>query len=309
MPAAHYPVYLVTAQDPSWSAFWQQWTALPFWPIGQLWFLWFLLALDILAVGLWRIDPDAVLLKQLLGGRQPTRYVAELVTVTAAGYIPLAAVFNPWERLQFGPFSFQPSFSLVYVIYFFAGVAIGLGGIEQSLLATDGPLAHGWRTWAAGALIGFMLWIIPTGLSLNTEGATAHLLTIFADLGFAFSSALSCFGVLSFFLRFFATPSPVLETLSRNAYGMYLFHYSFVIWLQYTLLSSPLCAVGKAGIVFTGTLALSWVTTVAVSQLPIGSVILAPGARNGRCRSLGPTRTRASRDRLNDWACRARTRK
>ena len=32
MPLAHYPVYRVGASDPSWSAYWTHWVALPFWP-------------------------------------------------------------------------------------------------------------------------------------------------------------------------------------------------------------------------------------------------------------------------------------
>ncbi|TMJ32246.1 MAG: acyltransferase [Alphaproteobacteria bacterium] len=51
MPLAYYPVYRVTAVDPGWSAFWSHWTALPFWPGGPMWFLWFLLALNIAAAG------------------------------------------------------------------------------------------------------------------------------------------------------------------------------------------------------------------------------------------------------------------
>ncbi len=49
MPVAHYPVYRVSASDPSWSAFWDHWAALPFWPTGPLWFVWYLLALNIAA--------------------------------------------------------------------------------------------------------------------------------------------------------------------------------------------------------------------------------------------------------------------
>lgn len=273
MPAAHYPVYLVTALDPSWSAFWQQWKVLPFWPTGQLWFLWFLLALDVLAAGLYRMDPDGVLLGRLLGPDEPSRYVARLVMVTAAGYLPLAVLFEPWEWLKVGPFSFQPSFSLIYVIYFFAGIAVGVPGIESGLLSAGGSLARRWSTWSAGAFIGFVLWIIPTALSLVSGGATAQALKIFADFGFVLSSALSCFGILSVFLRFFATRSPVLESLSRNAYGMYVFHYLFVVWLQYGLLNSTLFAASKAGLVFTGSAVLSWTTAAGLGRITIGPLI------------------------------------
>ena len=39
MPVAYYPAYVVTAADPSVAAFWQHWSALPFWPCGPQWFL------------------------------------------------------------------------------------------------------------------------------------------------------------------------------------------------------------------------------------------------------------------------------
>jgi hypothetical protein len=42
---------------------------------------------------------------------------------------------------------------------------------------------------------------------------------------------------------------------------MYLIHYAFVSWLQYTLLRAALPAVAKGSIVFLGTVLLSWGTT------------------------------------------------
>src|SRR2546429_4412529 len=59
MPLAYYPVYRVTAVDPSWSAFWSHWLALPFWATGPMWFLWFLLALNIIAAAMHRLAPRA----------------------------------------------------------------------------------------------------------------------------------------------------------------------------------------------------------------------------------------------------------
>ena len=63
MPLAHYPVYRVTAVDPSLAAYWQHWLALPFWPSGPPWFLWVLLVFDIVAAGLFkfgRISADVL---------------------------------------------------------------------------------------------------------------------------------------------------------------------------------------------------------------------------------------------------------
>src|SRR5262249_7593928 len=57
MPVAHYPVYRLTAPDPSLSTFWAQWIALPFWASGPLWFLWHLLVLGMAAAALYRFAP------------------------------------------------------------------------------------------------------------------------------------------------------------------------------------------------------------------------------------------------------------
>jgi hypothetical protein len=58
----------------------------------------------------------------------------------------------------------------------------------------------------------------------------------------------SCFAMLALVLRFAGKRVPVLDTLERDAYGIYLVHYVFVVWLQYALLGAGLLAPGKGGI-------------------------------------------------------------
>ena len=60
----------------------------------------------------------------------------------------------------------------------------------------------------------------------------------------------------------------VFDSLSRNAYGIYLLHYVYAIWLQYALLNAPLSGVEKGGIVFAATLILSWATTALLRSFP-----------------------------------------
>jgi len=68
-------------------------------------------------------------------------------------------------------------------------------------------------------------------------------------------------------LRFGHRRSAILDSLSANAYSMYMLHYVFVVWLQYTLLSSGLIAAGKMVIVLVGSLALSWTSSLAFNRL------------------------------------------
>jgi hypothetical protein len=52
-----------------------------------------------------------------------------------------------------------------------------------------------------------------------------------------------------------------------------------VIWLQYMLLGFALFAIGKAAIVFSAALVLSWMTTAAVCRVPIGARVLGADRR------------------------------
>jgi len=167
---------------------------------------------------------------------------------------------------------------LIYVVYFLAGLGVGVYGLEQGLLSADGMLARRWTIWLGGALAAFLLWIIPTALIVNGQVTTVPGLEIVADLGLVLYCAAACLGWLAIFLRFTATiRRRVVDSLSENAYGIYLIHYLFITWLQYILLSVALFAVAKATIVFTGTLALSWAAAIAMCRVPIGARLL--GAR------------------------------
>jgi glucans biosynthesis protein C len=271
MPVAHYPVYLVTATDPSVAAFWQSWLALPFWPSGPPWFLWQLLVLNIAAAGVHTFAPGwAALLRKLASaGAHPNRFFVGLVIASALAYVPLAVAFTPWKWLQFGPFGLQLCRPLHYAIYFFVGLGVGAGGIETGLLAADGLLVRHWPRWLAAALVAFALWSIPTALVVDSQDTAPVGLDIVADLGFVLCCASSSFFLLAIFLRFARNRSRILDSLSGNAYGMYLVHYVFVVWLQYALLNTPLFAVAKAAIVFGVTLLLSWAASSALRYLPL----------------------------------------
>jgi len=270
MPVAYYPVYRVTAADPNWSAFWSHWTALPFWPSGPLWFLSMLLAFNIAVVGFYFFAPRSI---EFLGrltvqaGPHPGRYALTLMVISALAYMPLATLFQPWQWVRFGPFAFQPSFTPPYVVYFFAGLGVGAGGFARGLFEAHGPLARQWFLWLAATPAAFLVWIIPTALIVSRRGPPD--LQIVADLGFAVSSATSCFALIALFLRFAAVRRPMLGNLSEQAYGIYLIHYVFVIWLQYALLGVALFAVIKAAIVFIGSLTLSWAISAVTFRIPL----------------------------------------
>ena len=82
------------------------------------------------------------------------------------------------------------------------------------------------------------------------------------------SCAASCFGFMSLFARFAIRRRAVFDSLTDNAYGMYLIHYAFVSWTQYALLKAHLSGLAKGTLVFASVVALSWLATSALRRIP-----------------------------------------
>ena len=274
MPIALYPTYLVTAVDPSVGAYWQHWRALPFWPSGPPWFLWQLLVLNIAAAAVFRFAPargGQLGRLSAAGAADPLRYFAGLAILSAIAYVPLALAFTPWAWKSFGPFSLQLCRPLHYAVYFFAGVGIGVYGLERGLLSVDGMLTRHWRVWFGAFLAAFVMWSVPIGLMMKDGDNGPIGLQLVSDFGFVLACASGCFFVAGVSLRFARRRWAWLDNLSDNAYGMFLIHYVFVVWLQYVLLDVALFAVAKAAIVFGGTVIASWGAMIAMRRIPLGA--------------------------------------
>jgi surface polysaccharide O-acyltransferase-like enzyme len=115
-----------------------------------------------------------------------------------------------------------------------------------------------------------LAFVLASGVGI--AAMTAHLGSrsweITGDFTFVLSCAASGFAFMALFVRFAKTRSKLWDSLSENAYGMYLIHYAFVSWLQYALLKAALPAVAKGGIVFLATALLSWGATAALRRIP-----------------------------------------
>lgn len=280
IPAAVYPAYRVTAVDPSLAGYWQHLIELPFWPTGPLWFIGQLLLLNIIAVAVNLIAPDA--LKALgrwsaTAGSHPTRYGAVLLGVSAVAYVPLAIAFTPWAWADTGLFAVQYCRPLLYAVYFFAGIGLGAQGLDRGLMAADGLLARYWGRGLAAALISLFVWMGLTALTMNGEASLG--VQVADDLSFVVACAAGCCFIIGVCLRFATSRSRLLDSLSGNAYGLYLVHYDFVVWLQFALFGTALLAVIKATIVFAVTLLASWLTVLAVQRIPFGARLIGVAPR------------------------------
>ena len=140
--------------------------------------------------------------------------------------------------------------------------------------APDGPLVRYWPVWVSAALGSLLAWMGLTALTIMDAGSASVALQIIDDLSFVLAYFSSCFAVLAMVLRFAGRPLRLLDGLKRDAYGMYLVHYVFVVWLQYALLGTELAAMVKGAIVFGGTVLLSRGTVAVIRRVPQAAQIV-----------------------------------
>lgn len=269
-PLAYYPAYRQISGFGGLAGYWHQWMSLGQWPAGPAWFIWVLLGFDCVAALLFVIAPRW---GEALGGvtagavRRPVTFFAALVAISALAYIPLALHFSPLHWTSFGPFYFQTSRILHYLVYFLVAVGVGAWGLDRGLLAPGGKLARRWLLWVVASLVLFGAATVVTTIT-STSWAQSPVGLVLTHAGFVLSCAASCFAFLALFLRFAQARSRLFDSLSANSYGIYLLHYPFVSWGQYALLPASLPAVVKALIVFVGALGLSWGAAATLRRIP-----------------------------------------
>ncbi len=279
-PLAYYPSYLQGGGAPdlvSYANAWLSLLSLNAWPAGPAWFLWVLLAFDLAVVLVYAIAPRfgvAVGRLSANADRKPAAYVGGLIVVSAAGFLAMNLYLGYDAWVHWGPFFVQAGRVLHYAVYFFAGIGVGAFGLDRGLLDVSGKLARRWWLWLPGGLIAFVALTAAFLTALGMKFQPQLPWTIALCALFAIACASLSFALVAFFVRFFKRAGPVFDSLRRNAYGIYLLHYAYAIWLQFALLKAPLTGVEKGGIVFATTLLLSWSTTAWLRIFPrVGRVI------------------------------------
>jgi hypothetical protein len=229
-----------------------------------------LLAFDFIAVGLYTIAPrwtNAVECITTTGDRKASLVFWSLVTISALAYLPFLLHYGPFYWFSVGPFFLQASRPLLYLVYFLAGAAVGAYGIGRGLLAADGLLARHWGRWLLGALLAFGLVVALVIVSVASP-QIAPKLGVAHGIAFALSCGASSFALLAIFVRFAEKRRGVYDSLTANAYGIYLIHYAFVSWVQFGLLRVDLPAVVKGTMAFVLAALLSWGSIALLRRIP-----------------------------------------
>jgi hypothetical protein len=248
-------------------SYWMGWS----WFSGPAWFISMLIVFNLLAVVCFWIFSNSTIVLPSIVFTNPLVFFLTLLTLSLAGFIPLLYLFGPFQWIAFGPLLIgQGCRFILYPVYFFAGVAVGAFGLDKSILAQEGPLSRQWFFWLIASIFSALFFLI-TFASVHLDPAAKWAAPEgWVNLGF--SMTLYCTTVsitfIALFLRFANTRYSIIDNLCDNAYGIYLVHYPFIVWSQYSLLGSSMPAISKALIVFIVTLGLSWGTSALLRSIP-----------------------------------------
>jgi peptidoglycan/LPS O-acetylase OafA/YrhL len=242
---------------------------------GPAWFLALLLVFTIAAAfALWSARARIATLDL-----RPPRFIGFFCALAILAYVPMSCIFGPMTWRPIGPLMIQPSRILLYAVFFGAGAL--LGAAER-----DGP----WRGAGRDRARGDGVWLIDTaarrGLLVTAAAALATMLAlrwaraaalvdwpllawrITTGTASALFNATATLGAIALALRLLGRRVPMLASLSRNSYGIYLLHWPFIAWLQFALAGVALAPPAKIALVFALGLPLSWLASAGLRRLP-----------------------------------------
>jgi surface polysaccharide O-acyltransferase-like enzyme len=281
IPIAYYASFLryhlPGTTDFNFFHFWWRMVTVGPWPSGQSWFLWVLLVFDLVAALLRSRMPG--MLESLgqsisaLRERPITAFVAFAI-LSIATYLPLHLTVGDgaWYEPGHYPFPIQTSRILLYPAYFFTGVGIGVISLKTGILSENGAIVKRWAVWLAIAALfygGILLLVYAHhNWIANFRLPPLWWRTAYGAVFSTFSAAMA-FTLLATSLRLAHFSNRLLDAMQPSAYGIYLFHYIFIIWLQYAVYDTSFHAGMKFAIVFIGTLSGSWVITLLLRRIPV----------------------------------------
>ncbi|MHB8138284.1 MAG: acyltransferase family protein [Smithellaceae bacterium] len=268
-PLAYYPSWLASNAS-SQGDFLQRFFTTDGWSEGPAWFIWVLLMFCAVVAFVHRLIPN-LMRKLFWTAASPGNLVIVFLSVSLIATIPLRLFIPPadWTHLA-GPMHFHTWRILLYFSWFLLGCALGGANPDQSLSRAN------LKSWPLLLILGGLTYLAH-GL-LETQGAglakaPAWLMNTILTIIYCLSCTFTSLGALGLARAFFQIAHPLADSLTENAYGIYIFHYVFVIWIQFTLLAQPLPAVLKFLIVFSGALTASWFLTALLRKTPAKKVL------------------------------------
>ncbi|HET7000166.1 MAG TPA: acyltransferase [Puia sp.] len=274
MLLAYYPAYLTVHPEGGLENFLKDFIFVEGWPPGPAWFIWVLFLFNLIfAVFGKAFLPFVYKAENKLQALadHPVKVAFMIYIIIWLLYVPASWIFGAYTWTGFGPFAFQKSRLLLYFGFFIFGSIIGASDIEKGLFSSESGFIKYWRVWLRACVIFYMLLLVLE--ALGGQGFGRKLgewpSKIIYGSVYAGSTCFSSIAFLTLFRKFTKRAGSFRDSLTRNAYCIYLVHYIFVLWCQYELLNVELPAFIKFLITFLISMVISWQVSILLRKIPV----------------------------------------
>lgn len=275
MLIAYFPSYYIAHESTDINAYVTDFFVTEKWPVGPPWFIWVLFLFNLLFAFFYSFFFQ---LKEKQGKQfssiknKPFSFFVILFSITWILYVPMAYSIGAGTWTGVGPFDFQLSRILLYFGYFILGILIGNTNFNSDLFSVESAIVKKWRLWLLLSLsVYFVLTIIGdplTEMVKENKIKEFNAWMIYYAI-YAASCSISCIAFITTFKKLINSPKRWWNSLSDNAYLIYLIHFIFVTWCQFFLLSYNIPAFFKFLITFVFALSVSWLTSISLRKFKI----------------------------------------
>lgn len=275
MLIAYFPSYYVAHNSTDIIAYIKDFFVIEKWPVGPPWFIWLLFLFNLLFA---LFHSQFQKLNEKIGKglsvikNKPFIFFIIMFCVTWLLYVPIAYNVGAGTWTGIGPFDFQLSRILLYFGYFTLGILIGNTDFNNEVFSTKSAIVKKWWIWLLLSLTVYS--ILTIVVKPLTQMVKDHKITEFYGWMiyyaiYAASCAISSIAFIAAFRKLVHIGKHWMNSLSENAYLIYLVHYIFVVWCQYALLKFNIPAFIKFAMTFILALALSWIASTLLRKIKI----------------------------------------
>ncbi len=275
MLIAYFPSYYVAHSSTDIIAYIKDFFVIEKWPVGPPWFIWVLFLFNLIFAlfhsQFQKISKNAAPLISVLKNRPFTFFVI-LFCTTWILYVPIAYNIGAGTWTGIGPFDFQLSRILLYFGYFILGVLIGSIDFNNEIFSIKSSIVKKWWLWAIISLSVYSLLTImvePLRQLMKDSVIKEFYAWMIYYFVYTVSCTISCIAFITGFRKFVSNGKIWMNSLSNNAYLIYLVHYIFVVWCQFLLLTFDIPAFIKFLITFIFALSLSWIASNLLRKMSI----------------------------------------
>jgi glucans biosynthesis protein C len=275
MLIAYFPSYYFAHNNTDIIAYIKDFFGTQKWPVGPPWFIWVLFLFNLLFALLYqcfnKLSSKTGLKISAIKNRPFTFFII-LFCVTWILYVPIAYSIGAGTWTGIGPFDFQLSRILLYFGYFMLGILIGNTDFNNEIFSIKSAIVKKWWLWLLLSLMVYSALTIisePLRQMLKNNTIKEFNAWMIYFLFYVASCTISCIAFITTFRKLTTKESYWWNSLSENAYLIYLIHYIFVVWCQFLLLKFDIPAFIKFSLTLIFSLSLSWLASVQFRKITI----------------------------------------